>query len=245
MSKRWWGLMLAFVLVLVQVSGAAAQGGPPPKRISFAPGGITATRSGVLTMGGMDRYVMKINQDQTLNVSAASGNNNVILIIFGKDGTVLLSDHVDASSWSGIIPATQDYFIDVRAIDGTSANYTLTVTVPPEPPSPPHPQIQRVRFAPGTISATVSGQVVPGGNNEYVLKASANQEMLVSTSAEEQAVVVSVVGADGTVLQSSMGGLSNFSGELPSTQDYFIKVSIGGQGFADYQMTITVEPLVD
>lgn len=246
MLHRLSGLLLALVFVLAQVSGAAAQAnGPTPKRINFPVGGITATRSGVLTMGGMDRYVIKANGGQTMNVTAASGNNNVILIIFGKDGTVLLSDHVDASSWSGVLPSTQDYYIDVRAIDGTSANYSLTVTIPPDPPSPPHPQIQRVRFAPGTISATVHGQVTPGGNNEYVLKASANQEMLVSTSAEEQAIGISVVGADGTVLQSPMGGLPNFSGELPSTQDYFITVSIQGEGFADYSMTITVEPLVD
>ena len=109
-------------------------------------------------MGGMVRYVLGINAGQTLNVSAASANNNVILIIFGADGTVLLSDHVDASSWSGVVPSTQDYYVDVRAIDGTSANYTLTVTIPPEPPSPPHPGIQRIRFAPGTISATVQGR---------------------------------------------------------------------------------------
>jgi hypothetical protein len=245
MLHKMIGLMLAFVLLLGQAGAAQAQGGPTPKRINFAPGAISATRTGVLTMGGMDRYVLKINNGQTLTVSAASGNNNVILVIFGKDGTVLLSDHVDASSWSGVVPSTQDYYIDVRAIDGTSANYTLTVTIPPEPPSPPHPTIQRIRFAPGTISATVSGQVVPGGNNEYVLKASANQQMLVSTSAEEQAVGISVVGADGTVLQSPMGGLSNFSGELPSTQDYFITVSIQGDGFADYSMTVTVEPPVN
>ena len=42
-----------------------------------------------------------------------------------------------------------------------------------------------------------------------------------------------------------MGGSSNFSGELPSTQDYFITVTIQGDGFADYQMTVTIEPLVD
>jgi hypothetical protein len=246
MLQRLTGLLLALVLLLAQVSGAAAQpNGPTPKRISFPAGGITATRTGVLTMGGMDRYVIKANGGQTMNVSAASGNNNVILIIFGKDGAVLISDHADASSWSGVLPSTQDYYIDVRAIDGTSANYTLTVTIPPEPPAPPHPQIQRVRFAPGTISATVSGQVVPGGANEYVLKASANQQMLVSTQAKEQAVGISVVGADGTVLQSPMGGLPNFSGELPSTQDYFITVAIEGEGFADYTMTITVEPLVN
>lgn len=245
MNFRLGLLLLLFALLLAPATPAAAQSGIPVSRINFAPGAISATRTGTLTMGDMDRYVLGASAGQNMSVSVASGNNNVILVIFGKDGTVLISDHADASSWSGVLPSTQDYFIDVRAIDGTSANYTLTVTIPPTPPSPPHPTIQRIRFAPGTISATVSGQVTPGGSNEYVIKASANQQMLVSTSAEEQAIGISVVGADGTVLQSPMGGLSNFSGELPSTQDYFITVQIQGNGFADYSMTVTIEPLVN
>lgn len=32
--------------------------------------------------------------------------------------------------------------------------------------------------------------------------------------------------------------------KLPSTQDYFIKVQIDGDGFAMYEMTVTIEPLV-
>jgi hypothetical protein len=249
MKFRIGMLLLVFALLLAPLLASAgavqAQSGIPVTRINFAPGATSATRTGVLTMGDMDRYVIKANGGQTMSVSAASANNNVILVIFGKDGTVLISDHADASSWSGVLPSTQDYYVDVRAIDGTSANYTLTVTIPPEPPSPPHPTIQRIRFAPGTISATVSGQVTPGGSNEYAIKASANQQMLISASAEEQAIGISVVGADGTVLQSPMGGLSNFSGELPSTQDYFITVTIQGDGFADYSMTVTIEPLVN
>ncbi|MBK8046519.1 MAG: hypothetical protein IPK16_04920 [Anaerolineales bacterium] len=239
-------LLIAFVLLSVSFGPASAQGGQQrAQRINFAPGAISATRTGVLTMGGMDRYVLKASEGQTLSVVVASANNNVDLVIFGKDGTVLISDHADATSWSGVLPSTQDYYIDVNAVDGTSANYTLTVTIPPEPPTPPQPQIQRIRFAPGTISARVSGQVTPGAHQEYVLKASANQEMLITTQAEEQAIGISVVGADGTVLQSPMGGLPTFSGELPSTQDYFITVQIQGSGFADYTMNVTIEPLVD
>ena len=142
MRTKMWAVLVALLLVLTQIAPAAAQGSIPVKRINFAPGATSATRTGVLTMGGMDRYVLKANQGQTMSVSVASANNNVILVIFGKDGTVLISDHADATSWSGVLPSTQDYYIDVRAIDGTSANYTLTVTIPPVPttgPAPPTP----------------------------------------------------------------------------------------------------------
>lgn len=237
------GLALAATTV---IQPAAAQTGA--QRLFFARGADTILRSGVLRFGGMDRYVIKLGVNDNFTVSVDAGpNNNVILIIWGRDGTVLISDHADASYWTGVTPATQDYFIDVRAINGTSANYTLRVQadpVRPNPPNPPDPRIKRIVFAPGTISATVGGTVSPSQINEYVIKANANQRMLVSVTAEEQRVALSVVGADGTVLLSSMPGASQFSGTLPSTQDYFLKISIQGPGFAVYRMTVTVEPLV-
>jgi hypothetical protein len=239
MSQKIVVLILAVTVLISQFGWAGAQSNV--RRISFPPGADSATRTGVLTMGGADRYVLKASAGQNMTVSAASANNNVILVIFGKDGTVLISDHADASSWSGQLPSTQDYYIDVRAIDGTSANYTLTVTVPPNPPTPPHPTIKRIRFAPGTISATVNGTVTPGGSNEYVLAANAGQPMYITTDSDTP-VTISVWGADGTVLQSPMGGISTFSGDLPSTQDYFIQVDAQGSGATTFQMTVTVEP---
>jgi len=242
--------LFAVLALLTQLGGLSAAHAEsvaqriPAQRLRFAPGADTITRNGVLRFGGADRYVIRLGVNDDFEVSASSGNNNVILIIWGVDGTVLISDHADASSWRSVTPKTQDYYIDVRAIDGTSANYQLTVYAKPLSPNPPAPGIKRIVFAPGTSSATVSGKVVPGGYNEYVIKANAGQRMLISATAEEQRIAISVVGADGTVLLSSMPGASNFSGTLPSTQDYFVKVIIQGAGFAFYRMTVTVEALV-
>jgi hypothetical protein len=236
-------LVFAGLLLMSQFGLAQAQT-PKATRLRFARGADTINRTGVLTFGGMDRYVIRLGVNDNFAVTATSGNNNVILIIWGADGTVLISDHADASSWQGVTPKTQDYYIDVRAIDGTSANYVLTVSARPIQPGPPHSNIERITFAPGTSSATVAGRLTQGGLKEYVIKANQGQRMLVSVSAEEQRVVLSVVGADGTVLLSSMPGASNFSGTLPSTQDYFLKLTLGGQGFAVYRMTVTIEALV-
>lgn len=243
-------LTFALACALVLASAGAAHAAAPAQaaqRLRFAPGADTITRSGVLRFGGADRYVIRLGAGDTFDVSVDSGsNNNVILVIWGADGTVLISDHADASTWSGVTPSTQDYFIDVRAIDGTSANYTLTVYARPggTPPAPPQPRVKRIVFPPGSSSATVSGQVTPSSSNEYVIRANAGQRMLVGVTAEEQRVAISVVGADGTVLLSSMPGAASFSGTLPSTQDYFIRVIIQGEGFALYRMTVTVEALV-
>jgi hypothetical protein len=54
----------------------------------------------------------------------------VILIFFGKDGDVLISDHAGATSWTGRLTKTQDYFIDVRAVGPGSARSALEVIIP-------------------------------------------------------------------------------------------------------------------
>jgi hypothetical protein len=228
----------------------------PVQRIVFPPGGDSATRNGMLRNGGMNRYVLAAQADQTLNANVTSPENTVILVIFGKDGTVLLTDHVDQSSYSGTLPSTQDYYIDVRATDGTSASYTLSVTIPPGPPDPPQPTEQMIFFAPGTDSATVSGTLTPQSSAAYGLQANVGQRMIVNvtTGSGQQSSVVtggpppqavlSVYGADGTVLLSSMPGATSFSGTLPSTQVWYLKVSSVSEATVKYQMSVTIEPLV-
>jgi hypothetical protein len=65
----------------------------------------------------------------TVELDFASGE--AILVIWGADGTVLLTDHAEASSFEGEIPKNQDYFILVKADPDDGADYTLTVTIPP------------------------------------------------------------------------------------------------------------------
>jgi hypothetical protein len=89
-----------------------------PKRIQFAPGAISTQVQGRLAAGGSDRYVLSAMADQemTVNLSDSSAGVNAILIIWGADGTVLISDHADATLWVGRLPSTQDYTISVRSV---------------------------------------------------------------------------------------------------------------------------------
>ena len=70
-------------------------------------------------------------QEMTVNLSDASAGVNAILIIWGADGTVLISDHADATTWAGQLPSTQDYAIHVRSVAQDSVDYTLEVIIPP------------------------------------------------------------------------------------------------------------------
>jgi putative hemolysin len=102
----------------------------PAVRIRFAAGGTSATVPGNIGPGQVRQYVLGASAGQTMAVSVASPNNDVVLAIWGADGTVLLSDHAGATEWQGPLPATQDYFI---GLSGAAAQtlYRLSVVIPP------------------------------------------------------------------------------------------------------------------
>jgi len=70
-------------------------------------------------------------QEMTVNLSVATAEGIAILVIWGADGTVLISDHADATTWVGQLPSTQDYYISVRSIAQAPVDYTLEVIIPP------------------------------------------------------------------------------------------------------------------
>jgi len=239
--------LLAAILMLTQAGMAApvaqAQGvAPPARRLFFVRGTDTLTQTGVLQSGGADRYVMKLQRNQIMSVGVRSPRNNVILIVWGQDGTVLMSDHAGSPNWEGTTPSNQDYYFDVRAVAGTSANYTLTAYARPTDSGPavPVPTLKRISFAPGAVSATVVDKVGAGGRTEYALRANRGQRMAVNVvRVSGPQVVLSVVGADGTVLLSTMPGASGFSGVLPASQDYYLKIS-GGRQASAFRLTVSV-----
>lgn len=102
----------------------------PAVRIRFAAGGTSATVPGNIGPGQVRQYVLGASAGQTMTVSVASPNNDVVLAIWGADGAVLLSDHAGATEWQGELPATQDYFIGLSGAAGQTL-FRLTVVIPP------------------------------------------------------------------------------------------------------------------
>ncbi len=104
---------------------------PGPRRIQFLPGGTTATVQGVTATPGKDRFVLRALAGQTMTATVSSSEGEVILIIYGVDGNVMISDHASATSWSGELPTTQDYLVDVRSVGASVVAFTLQVVIPP------------------------------------------------------------------------------------------------------------------
>jgi len=106
-------------------------GQPLSPRITLQSGQIGVAR-GKVPVNTTDRWVVSLRAGQTLRVALAPLlDGQAILIIFGIDGTVLISDHAETSYFEGVIPVTQDYNIDIRPMANTSPEYRLLVTVTP------------------------------------------------------------------------------------------------------------------
>jgi len=218
---------------------------PEPRRIQFAPGAISAQVQGSLAAGEGDRYVLTAMADQemTVNLSVATADVSAILVIWGADGTVLISDHADATSWVGPLPSTQDYYINVRSVSQAPVDYTLEVIIPPVA-SQPEPEPRRIQFAPGAISAQVQGSLAAGEGDRYVLTAMAGQEMTVNlfvATAKVSAILI-IWGADGTVLISDHADATSWVGQIPSTQDYYINVRSVAQAPVNYTLEVIIPP---
>lgn len=98
-----------------------------PARINFASGAFSASVDGKISGKLPNTYFLNAAKDQTMTISVTSSGNVVGLKIYGlQDGKVLTDS--GSNSWSGTLPATQDYVI-VVVPTADSATYTINVTV--------------------------------------------------------------------------------------------------------------------
>ena len=103
-----------------------------PERIRFAAGAISASLKGTLAAGGKHSYVLGAAGGQTMRVKLTYPRGEALLVIWGADGEVLISDHAGAQQWSGPLPRTQDYYVDVKSSGSATVQYSLSVEIPPK-----------------------------------------------------------------------------------------------------------------
>lgn len=102
---------------------------------------------------------------------------------------------------------------------------------------------QKIRFAKGASSATVSGAVVRGDSDRYYVGAKKGQTMSVKiTSEEDNAVFQIYLPGEEKALHGAGDGddATNWSGELPADAEYVIVVG-GTRGNATYKLRVSIE----
>jgi len=124
----------------------------------------------------------------------------------------------------------------------------------PPPPGTPQPRPTSIHLAPGKTSAKVSGAVLRADRDLYSLGAKAGQKMTVTIKAVEDNAVFQIyepgaepyrdaddmVGVNGKPLPGAEGDTSHWTGSLPITGTYLIKVG-GTRGNATYELTVSIE----
>lgn len=102
---------------------------------------------------------------------------------------------------------------------------------------------QKVRFARGSSSITISGAVVRGDRDRYYLGAKKGQTMSVRiTSLEDNAVFQIFLPGEQEALSGAGEGddATKWSGELPDDAEYVIVVG-GTRGNATYKLTVSIK----
>jgi LysM repeat protein len=205
-----------------------AGGTPGVQRISFAAGTTSATKDDSVARGATKRYVFRASAGQVALIDVFANGGMAEMAVVGANGRVVLGYAAAVTSFRAPLPTSQDYFIEVRGAGGSAISYTLQLIIP-----------ERIRFAPGAVSGSVTGFAPHFGSHHYILRAAAGQLMTVDLQAVGQAILV-IYGNDGSPLVTDHSGTTHFQGRLPLTEDYFIDVRSVGPSAARYQLDVRI-----
>ncbi len=214
-------------------------GSETTERITFAPGTISATINGTVTDPVHRKYLVKAQAGQTLKVQLTSAQPTTSFSVVGVSGGQTLKGLGDGgNNWTGVLPQTQDYLIEIVTLEYSSTGFTLYVEVPPT--TSPVVTPERINFAPGAISATVSGSTSGLAPARYVLRANGGQQMNVTLAADNPSAYITVIGLSSANVAAASSSIQNWAGVLPTTGDYIIEVLNPGTGLANFNLTVTV-----
>src|SRR5258707_5339570 len=124
----------SFLLVLSTGGAASAQRGgkAEPLRIEFKRGATSTTISDTVRGSEEAEYVLAAKKGQRLIIKLTSAPaKSSVFQLLGEDNDTLGLEHDANFEYSGILPRTGDYFINVKRPTEAkgSSRYKLTVTI--------------------------------------------------------------------------------------------------------------------
>ncbi|MFZ1770741.1 MAG: hypothetical protein WAU00_16165, partial [Caldilinea sp.] len=106
------------------------------------------------------------------------------------------------------------------------------------------------QLAPATLTldadgvAQATGSLDPQGMMSYVIEIDEGASVQALITPDDATFVLTVVGADGTPLQTDHAGASNFDQTMPASQEYTFKVINVSDAAQDYAFAVSVTPPV-
>lgn len=202
----------------------------PSVRIEFLKGTTQTVLTGQIQAGQTLSYAIWVSAEQPMIIQVDSPNQDAKLSIRGANGIVLLPASSNQSYWQGLAPTSQDYFIDLQGGSST-VGFSLSLTV-----------MARIRFAVGETRTVLKGLTEGGYAVSYVIHANQGQKMDVTLSVPPDSAALSIWGLDdGQPYARAQAGITDFSLDLPTTQDYVVAVVPFGGTRVEYNLTVRVK----
>ncbi len=124
----------------------------------------------------------------------------------------------------------------------TIASPTSTSTSAPAPAAPTTadlPAATRISFATGATFSATESTIHANEALFYVVRALKDQPLIVMLNTPDQSAILSVFGADGTILLARSQHTTSWQGTLPSSQDYYFRVT-GGASTQNFTLTVDI-----
>jgi hypothetical protein len=197
------------------------------------------------------RFVLSAMQGQQMNVNlttepASNSTTYASLYITAANGAVLTPPS-PTLSWTGILPASQDYYIEVRSLSQQNINYQVSVEIPavsnvPAPAAAPKiAKDQPIRFAVGPLDVTLNGAVISGERDRYSLSMLAGETLDVQISSLEGNAVFSILGPNQVALPGTEEGKDTIQWAVPIPADGAYSILVGStRGNATYTLKVKV-----
>jgi serine/threonine-protein kinase len=214
---------------LASVGHSPSQPSAIPQTIQFAPGKISTTIEGTLQETNVQSYRVDAAQGQIL--TATLNGTGVVMNLLRSNQEGIDAAAYQTRSWTGQLPAADQYLIQVSG----SGGYTLDVAITPTP-RPMQEQTDRITFARGTNGTTVTGSLTPNQIRRYLLRAKRGQLVLVKVIQGQ--ANLQAIAPNGQPIGSTTAIVKDWKGQLPMDGDYVLEVSANQPG--DYALSVEI-----
>lgn len=103
-------------------------------------------------------------------------------------------------------------------------------------------ELMRIEFEEGATGTQLIGRITPGSVDHYVLRAEAGQKLSLNLY-PPGVVAIAVVGEDGEVLKSDLDNVTEWSGEISLSQEYYFDVTSLVNIESEYTLDVSIPPL--
>ncbi|MGB8213951.1 MAG: hypothetical protein WCE68_10375 [Anaerolineales bacterium] len=246
--KDWQGVLPETELYTIQVVGGATTEtfsltAKLAQLINFASGTSSATVNGTTVSGYPFDYALNCASGQTMNASLNVPASTAYINLWGLVSGTFLRDSDRENAWTGILPETQDYVIEVVPDNGQVVNYALTVSCSGtaaaannSSSTTPNTTNGSIFIKPGSTAAVEQGTISPGQVVTYTLQGYQYQPLILNVDSLNDDVTLGLLDPNGNPMFNPASKYLNWQVPLHVTGLYTIQV-IGGATTEQYTLT--------